>query len=575
MLGKLIRQGASEMEEIKRRVDHVRVRSGEVQNHLIDTYAAGKISRREFLRRGTVIGMSLPVLSFLAAACGGEEQGAGRGTQRPQGRARPGGVLRSGTLPPATQLNPLLVQDEGGLCVLGQTGEYLCFSDRDLELRPVLAESWEPNEDASVWTFNIRRGVKFHSGANLTPRDVVATFDRLSNPDTGGNALSALRGVISPGSARAVDDATVEFRLEAPNGNFPYLVSSDNYNAIILPADFDPGDWERTFQGTGPWILDRYTPKVGVTYRKNPDYWDTDRQPLADRNELKFFADEQAAVLALQGNQIDIISHFSISGGQSLLNNPDAEVIETRAATHRQVHMRTDMEPFADKRVRQAMGLLLDRRAMVDGLFNGKADLGNDHPFAPVFPSTDTSVRQRARDVDRARQLLRDAGKGDGFPVRLSTWRGFEIPDLAVLIQNAAKEVGINIELSITDSSTYYGDGVFGKSTWLDSVMGITEYGHRGVPNVFLGAPLKSDGTWNSAHFKNSDYDRLVDEYVSAVDVDTQKRAAGQIERLLLEETPLIIPYFYFFLTATKPNVAGVEPSAMGHLDLNQAGFTA
>jgi peptide/nickel transport system substrate-binding protein len=563
------------MEEIRRRVDAVRERSGEIQNHLLDTYSAGKISRREFLRRGTVIGMSLPVLSFLAAACGDGGEDAGQRTARPTGRARSGGVLRSGTLPPATQLNPLLVQDEGGLCVLGQTGEYLCFSDRNLDLRPVLAESWEPNDDASVWTFKIRRGVKFHNGADLAAEDVVGSFDRLSNPDTGGNALSALRGVISPGSAKAVDDSTVEFRLEAPNGNFPYLVSSDNYNAIILPAEFDPGEWETTFQGTGPWVLDRYTPKVGVTYRKNPDYWDNDRQPLADRNELKFFADEQAAVLALQGNQIDLISHFSVSGGQSLLNNPDVEVIETRAATHRQVHMRTDMEPFGDKRVRQAMALLLDRRGMVDGLLNGKADLGNDHPFAPVFPSTDTSIRQRARNVEMARQLLRDAGKGDGFPVTLSTWRGFEIPDLAVLIQNAAKEVGINIELSITDSSTYYGDGEFGRSTWLDSVLGITEYGHRGVPNVFLDAPLKSNGTWNAAHFKNSDYDRLVVDYVSAVDIDSQKKAAGQIERLLIDESPILFPYFYFFLTATKPNVAGVEPSAMGHLDLNQAGFTA
>ncbi|MGH3092988.1 MAG: ABC transporter substrate-binding protein, partial [Gaiellaceae bacterium] len=222
-----------------------------------------------------------------------------------------------------------------------------------------------------------------------------------------------------------------------------------------------------------------------------------------------------------------------------------------------------------------AMGLLLDRQAMVDGLFNGLADIGNDHPFAPVFPSADTTVEQRTKDVEAARQLLADAGKGDGFSVELSTWRGFEIPDLAVLIQNAAREVGINIELSITDSSAYYGDGVYGSSVWLDSVMGITEYGHRGVPNVYLGAPLTSKGTWNSPHFRNSTYDQLVVDYVSAVDIDAQKQVAGEIERLLLDETPILFPYFYYYLTATKPAVTGVEPSAMGHLDLNQAGFTA
>jgi peptide/nickel transport system substrate-binding protein len=561
------------MDESQRRVDQIRASRNEIQNHVIDQYADGKISRREFVRRGTVVGMSLPLVSFLASACGGGGGGeAGPTGTGVEGKPKSGGTLRAGTTPPATKLNPLLVQDQGGLSVLSQSGEYLAFSDSKLKLRPVLAESWEPNEDASVWTFKIRQGVNFQDGTPMAAKDVVGTFDRLSDPETGGNALSALGGVIEPGSAKAVDDATVEFTLKAPNGNFPYLVSSDNYNAIILPADFDPDSWEKSFMGTGPWKLNKYTPKVGVTYTKNPNYW-SPNQPLAETLEMKFYADEQAAVLAIQGGQTDVQLQFSVSGGQALLNNPDIAVIETRSAAHRQVHMRTDMEPFTDKRVRQAMALLLDREAIVKGLFDGKADIGNDSPFAPVFPSTDTSVEQRQKDVDQAKQLLADAGKGDGFSVKLETWRGFEIPDLAVLIQNAAKEVGINIQLSITDAPTYYGDGTYGNSRWLDSVMGITEYGHRGVPNVFLDAPLKSKGTWNSAHFKNPTYDKLADEYIAAVDLDSQKKTAGEIERLLLDETPIIFSYFYFFLTATRKNVAGVEPSAMGHLDLKQAGF--
>jgi peptide/nickel transport system substrate-binding protein len=561
------------MTEMQRRVDQIRAERNEIENHVIDEYAAGKISRREFVRRGTVIGMSLPLVSFIAAACGG---GTSTGTSAGQtgAKAKAGGTIRAGTTPPATKLNPLLVQDQGGLSVLSQSGEYLTFSDSKLNLVPVLAESWEPNEDATVWTFKIRQGVKFQDGTPMAAKDVVGTFDRLSDPKTGGNALSALGGVLEPGGAKAVDDATVEFTLKAANGNFPYLVSSDNYNAIILPAEFDPDSWESTFLGTGPWKLKKYTPKVGVTYTKNPDYWNPS-QPLADALELKFFADEQAAVLAIQGGQTDAQLQFSVSGGQSLLNNPDVNVIETRSSAHRQVHMRTDMEPFTDKRVRQAMALLLDRKAIVDGLFEGKADIGNDHPFAPVFPSADTSVEQREKDVEQAKQLLADAGKSDGFSVKLETWRGFEMPDYAVLIQNAAKEVGVTIELSITDAASYYGDGTYGNSRWLDSVMGITEYGHRGVPNVFLDAPLKSTGTWNSAHFKNDTYDKLATDYVAAVDIDSQKKTAGEIEQLLLDETPIIFSYFYYFLTATRKNFTGVEPSAMGHLNLTQAGFVS
>jgi peptide/nickel transport system substrate-binding protein len=90
--------------------------------------------------------------------------------------------------------------------------------------------------------------------------------------------------------------------------------------------------------------------------------------------------------------------------------------------------MRTDKDPFTDKRVRQAIALSLDRNAMVQGLWDGKADLGNDSPFAPAYPSTDTSVPQREQNIDQAKQLLSDAGMADGFTVELQTWNGFEIP---------------------------------------------------------------------------------------------------------------------------------------------------
>jgi peptide/nickel transport system substrate-binding protein len=562
------------MDEIQRQVDEIRRRRSGLENHLIDEYSAGKISRREFIRRGTVVGLSLPMLSFLASACGGGDDAATGTETGPEGQARPGGTLRTGIIAPAGELDPITVADEGGLAVLGQSGEYLTWSDENLELQPRIAESWEPNEDGSVWTFAIRQGVMFHDGAALTAEDVAATMNRLADPDIGSNALSVFGGVLSTGNVNAIDDATVEFTLDAPNGNFPYLVSSDNYNAIILPANFD-GGWDRTFMGTGPWKLERYTPEQGVTYVKNPDYWDTSRQPLADKNELRFYPEEQARVIGIQGNEVEIVSNFSVAGGKALLTDPNLTVLEIRASQHRQIHMRTDQEPFQDKRVRQAMALLIDRQALVDGLWEGKADIGNDSPFAPVFPSTDPNVEQRQQDVEQAKQLLADAGVADGFQVELRTWDGFEIPQLAQLVQDAAQQAGIRIELNITDPGTYYGDAVFGKSPWLDSTFGITDYGHRGVPNVLMTAPLTSEGPWNSAHFKNEQYDQLVAEYAAALDLESQRAVAGQIQELLLDETPIIFPYFYFHLGATKNNVTGVEVTGMGHVDTTKAGFTS
>jgi peptide/nickel transport system substrate-binding protein len=567
------------MDETQRRVDELRRESTELENHLIDEYVLGRITRRELMRRGTVVGMSLPALSFIAAACGGDDDDEATqtgGGETTAGALQPGGTIRVALIQPTTEPNPLLVQDEGGAGMLGATGEYLSFSDEDLQLQPRIAESWEPNDDGSVWTFTIRSGVTFHNGAALTAQDVVATFDKLINPDGGSaNAQSALGGVLSAGNIEASDDTTVVFNLDAPNGNFPTLVSSANYNAIIIPADLDPADWGQTFEGTGPFKLQSFTPQQGATFVRNDAYWG--EKANADTVEVRFYAEEPAMIVALQGDEVDFVEHFSVAGGKALLDNPDFQVIAISTATHRQLHMRTDKEPFTDARVRQAIALAIDRSALVDGLWEGRADIGNDSPFAPIYPSTDTSVPQREQDIEQAKQLLADAG-AEGFTVQLDTWDGFEIPDLAQLVKNAAAEIGVTINLNITDAGTYYGDGVFGKSPWLDSVMGITDYGHRPVPNVYLTAALAGDpklGVWNSAHFKNDDYDELVRQYVAALDVESQRTVAKQIQELLLEETPIIFPYFYNFLSAAKPNLQGAVSAATGQFDLSKAGFTA
>jgi peptide/nickel transport system substrate-binding protein len=147
------------------------------------------------------------------------------------------------------------------------------------------------------------------------------------------------------------------------------------------------------------------------------------------------------------------------------------------------------------------------------------------------------------------------------------------MPDYAQLLQQDLRQANIRLNLSITDAGTYYGDATYGNSRWLDSQMGITEYGHRGVPNVLLGAPLLSTGTWNGAHFKNKTYDKLFADYTAAIDLDSQRAASKQIQELLLDESPILFTYFYYFLSGAKDYVAGIDTTAMGHTDVSQAGF--
>ncbi|TFF23336.1 ABC transporter substrate-binding protein [Jiella endophytica] len=550
------------MSRIIRHLDQWRLGRTDLENHVIDELLGGRLDRRSFLRHGSRVGLSLAVMAAALKTTGLD----------PIGRAmaqtgKPGGTARIALIAPSGRIDPVTVADQYGLLVLQQVGDFLVLDGPDLVLKPMLATEWSPNDDGTVWTFKLRDDAKFHDGRTMTADDVVASIDRLADPANGSNALSAFKGVLSKGGAKKVDDHTVEFHLDAPNGNFPYYVSSDNYNAIILPADYS-GDFETKMNATGPFILEKYTPKVGASFVRNPDYWGG--APLLDRVELSFYADQQPQVLALLGGQVDIVQQVTVQGSQSLFDNPAVEIIRLASNAHREIHMKCQSGPFADKRVRQAMALTLDRPRLVQGLFRGMAEVGNDSPFAPIFPSTDKTVEQRAKDIEKAKQLMGEAGTS-GFDVTFTTMQIQELPALASLIKNAAAEIGINVTLKIEDSGAYYGDAVPGKSDWLDSEFGMTDYGHRGVPNVFLAAPLKSDGTWNAANFQNADYDKLASDYVAALDLDAQKEVAGKIQRLLLDETPIIYPYFYDYLTAASPNMKNVQPTAMGQIFLQTA----
>jgi peptide/nickel transport system substrate-binding protein len=556
-----------------RRLGRLRQNQGELANHIIDEYVAGRISRRDFIRRATVVGISAPLLGSILAACSSSSSSpASSATTSAPASAAAGAVIRAGITTPAAAINPVTVADQGGLDMLAQTGEYLVLSDQTLTLQPVLATSWSSNSTADVWTFKIRQGVKFHNGAAMTADDVVYSFKLYTAPPS--EALSAFAGVLKPDGVQKVDDYTVAFNLEAANGNFPYLVSSDNYNTIIIPNNYAPGSWQSSFLGTGPFVMSSYTPKVGAAFTRNNSYWGTKALPSA--TQFTFYDTQPPSILALTGGTIDVLGQFSYTGGEALVNG-GYNVIKLKSSAHRELSMRNDQAPFTDARVRQAIALTLNRPEIVSALFKSLADIGNDSPFAPVFPSTNTSIAQRTQNISQAKSLLAAAGHPNGFSATLTTENIQEIPAFAQIVAQSAAAIGVKITLNVEAQPKYYGNFMFGGSDWLDATMSLVDYGHRGVPNVFLTAPLQTTnaktgtGPWNAARFNNSQYDSLVTQYIAAPDLSSQRSIAGQIETLLLNETPIIYAYFYNYLTATATNVTGVYPTAIGHIFLYNA----
>jgi peptide/nickel transport system substrate-binding protein len=555
------------------RIGRSRAGQGEVANHVIDEFVAGRLTRRDFIRRGTVAGISLPLLGAIVSACGSPSPSS-PATGGGSGAGQPGATIRAGSYTPSGAMNPVTVDDIGGIAMLGQTGEYLCVSQQDLTLKPSLATKWSANSTADVWTFNIRQGVKFHDGTLLTADDVVYTYKLHTNPKGTANALSAFGGVLLPDGVVKKDAHTVEFHLTAPNGSFPYLTSSDNYNLVILPANYDPAKWQSTFIGTGPFKLVSYQAKQGATFTRNESYWGPKALPAG--SQFTFYDDQTPMILALTSGSIDTLQQFAVSGGEQLLSG-GYNVTKLKSSAHRELSMRCDKPPFNDPRVRQALALSLDRPAIVKALFKGYSDLGNDSPFAPVYPSTNTSAPQRALNIAQAKSLMSAAGHASGFAADLYTLQLQEVPQFAQIVVQAAAQIGIKINLHVQSTSAYYGKATFGNSNWLDGTMSMVNYGHRSVPGVFLNAPLETyskangTGSWNAAHFADSQYDKLVGQYVASVDLATQKSLAGQIEQLLLDQTPVVFAYFYNYLAASASNTHGVYPTAISHLFLDKA----
>lgn len=558
------------------RLDPIRRKASAQELDLVESFARGRISRRSFMKRATILGLSLPTISAVIAACGDavtSPSASGGATVAPGASATPaaaGGVIRVATQRPAASLDPVGMQDLGAYGLVAQCFEFLAALDPATgDIGPGLAVSWAPNDDNSVWTFKLRQGVKWQDGSDFTGEDVVESMKRLVEA---GNA--GLKGVIDAASTKVVDAETVEFSLVSANGNFPYLVSVFNAQTVITPAGYATGTTlDGLPNGTGAWKLESYNSATGARFVRNDAWWGGPT-PL-DAVEYTFFDETGPMVTGYQGGQIDAIVQFDVFSGAALFADANFTVNEAETTNHRQIWMRVDTGQFTDKRVRQALAMTLDREAMIQQLFKGKGVVANDHVIFSLFPYFDESVPQRTRDIDGAKALLEAAG-ATGLSAVLHVAELQEIPDLAVLIQSQAAEAGITLTPQVESLDTFYG------AQWCPgepadppcsgaAELGIVDYGHRSTPDVFLNSALKTKGVWNSSQYASGDFDAAFAEFQAAVGVDAQKAACKKIETVLNDEVPIAVPYTYSFLSGNSNAFSGVYSSALGQMFVSSA----
>ena len=559
------------------RLDEVRRSTTPLQLDVVESFARGRLTRRQFIQRGVVVGLSLSSITAVIAACGGGGPAASGTTQSTApgasgasaGPAKIGGTIKVACQRPKG-LDPIGMQDLASYGITAQSFEFLCtLNAAASDIAPGLAESWSPSPDNKVWTFKLRQGVLWQDGTPFTADDVVATMERLIKA---GNA--GLKGVIETGSVKATDPNTVTFNLAGANGNFPYLVSVFNAQSLITPKAFATGTTlDKSPNGTGAWKLDSFDVASGAKFSRNDKWWGG-KTPL-DSTEFIFFDETAAMVTAYQGGQADALVQFDVLTGGPLFTDPNFTVVETPTTNHRQIWMRCDKGQFKDKRVRQALALTLDRPKMIEQLFKGKAVIANDHVIAPFYPYFSDTVPQRTRDIEKAKQLLSDAGVSN-LAATLQYGQLNEIPDLAVLIKSQAAEAGITITPAGGDNNAFYG------AHWCPETpadppcsgadeFGIVDYGHRATPDVFLNSAFKTKGVWNSSQYSSAEFDAAFGEFQAAVGVDAQKAACAKIEKIMNEDVPAGIAYFYNYLSGNSKKFTGVYTCALGQMFLSSA----
>jgi len=543
-------------------VERYRREAGQLENNVVDELLGGEVDRQEFLQRATMFGLSATAIGALLRYVGEADI-----AQAAPMFAKAGGTLRAGITAPAGPLEPYLLNDGGALAFAGIPGEYLTFTNPKGQVVPMLAASWKPNKDATVWTFQLRKGVRFHNGQEMTSKDVVASMK--SYVAKGSNA--GLSSYFDASGVSAKGRYTVVFRLKSPIGVFPYLLSQTTYQAIIQPASIvaHPGTWVSSGMiGTGAFRLKKYTPKQGGEFVRNTRYWGG--RVALDGVKVTFFTGSAPLVLALRGGQVDLVMQLSAQEAQVFKNNPKYTYYSLPTAAHRQFCMRTDIPLFKDPRVRRAVALTINRPQQLQKLMLGAGIIGNDNPFWKYFASTDPSIKQRTQNIQLAKALLAAAG-AENLKFTLTTWNFLDHPDHAASIQAYAREAGITVNLEIMDGGRYYdaeppGADYATTTPWLWRPATLTEYGARGVPNIYISRSYMSTGDWNASHYKNAEFDSQARTYLGAAAISDQRKATKRMAGLLLRDTPVVTDYFISYVTASTSKVKGYTPEGISQM---------
>ncbi|MCB9078149.1 MAG: ABC transporter substrate-binding protein [Anaerolineaceae bacterium] len=502
----------------------------------------GRISRREFMRFATLLGLSAGAAT-IAAQCGAPAQPAapaaqsGAAAPTEEAAAASGAIKRGGTWTSSMQLqlldHPARLSWVEGANIVRQFSEYLTETGPDNITRPYLLDRWEASEDVKTWDLYLKQGITFNNGDELTADDVIFTFGEWLNPDVGSSMLGLLSYLSGPQDVEKVDDYHIRLNLQTPNIGVPEHLF--HYPAIVLHRNFE-GDIIKQPVGTGAFLLEEYAEGERAVFKRREDYWrmGEDGSPLPYLDQLIYVStDKDAGVAALQSGQVNSLYDPRPSDFQALKDVAGLTVRPVSTAQCLVLRMRVDVEPWTDVRVRNALKMCQDREKILQLSYFGEGDLSIDAHVAPVHPAY-CPKDIPAYDPEGAKALLTEAGFPDGLKVTLATKNDQQEPELAQALKELAAPAGFDIQLDITDPSGYW-------DRWTEVDLGITSWTHRPLDTMVL--PLayikEAIGAWNETRWSDDEFETLLRQAEGTLDVEARRELMCQIEDIMQERGPI------------------------------------
>jgi len=466
-----------------------------------------------------------------------------------------GGEIRIAMVDGVTTFDPatwLTLADALGWILMGDTLVTLDVTQPHFPIIPRLAESWSISEDELTWTFNLRKGVKFHYGQDFTSADVVYTYNRLMDVNLGsiiGSLFTSVNEVV------ALDEHTVEFRLSQPHHTL--LETMWDPAASIIPNGRSDEELATTPIGTGPFILGENIPDESVTYVRNEAYWNAPL-PYLDTMQYRIIPDPTSQVAALASGDVDILYQVSPTSIPILQANPNVDILQSDMGFWFGFEMLTFEPPFDDVRVRKALKLATNREAIRQVFALGDGYLGNDHPISPANPYWD-GIEAPAQDIEGAKALLAEAGYPDGLDITLTVADLFPgLVNAAVVLQESLLPAGIRVEIERVPANSYFYE------QWGQVPFAVQWWNHVGEAEINLSLMFKSDAFLNVSGWTNPEFDALIDQIRATENPEERKPLYAEIQRILSEEGALIIPLHVDTYMAKRKEVMNLFPDLIG-----------